>query len=104
MTDKKSRRVVIINNINSETIDQAIFILKSDKKDSAFPANRDTDIVREAQDIISNYVRQMERVKGNLSDMNRARKKRTRKLKPSAFIVSLLFCIAICFAIFTYIN
>ena len=34
MTDKKSRRVVIINNIKSDTIDQAIFILKSDKNQS----------------------------------------------------------------------
>lgn len=64
MTDKKSRRVVIINNINSDTIDQAIFILKSDKRDCASYKN-DNSVVAEAQKIINNYIRQVERLKYN---------------------------------------
>ncbi len=64
MTDKKSRRVVIINNINSDTIDQAIFILKSDKRDYTSYKN-DGTIVAEAQKIINNYIRQVERLKYN---------------------------------------
>ncbi len=61
MTDKKSRRVVIINNINSDSIDQAIFILKSDS--SAPSKEVDSGIAKEAQSIIDNYIRQVERIK-----------------------------------------
>ena len=66
MTDKKSRRVVIINNINSDTIDQAIFILKSDKRSDSVRA--ESNIVYEAQNIINNYIRRVEQMKGNISD------------------------------------
>ena len=61
MTDKKSRRVVIINNINSDTIDQAIFILKSDKRDGIL--YKSDKVVLEAQKIINNYIKQVERLK-----------------------------------------
>ncbi len=61
MTDKKSRRVVIIDNINSDSIDQAIFILKSDTKSPQGCIN--PSVAKEAQTIIDNYIRQVERLK-----------------------------------------
>ncbi len=61
MTDKKSRRVVIINNIDSANIDQAIFILKSDSASPQKAVN--ASIAKEAQTIIDNYIRQVERIK-----------------------------------------
>ncbi len=61
MTDRKSRRVVIINNINSDSIDQAIFILKSDPGMTQKAVN--SSIAKEAQGIIDNYIRQVERIK-----------------------------------------
>ena len=63
MTDRKSRKVLIINNIKSDTIDQAIFILKGDtasKKGNYL----DKSVASEAQDIIDRYIRQVERLKG----------------------------------------
>ncbi len=66
MTDRKSRRVVIINNINSDTIDQAIFILKSTKSDQRFRSD-DNNVVIEAQKIINNYIKQVERLKSGYS-------------------------------------
>ena len=54
MTDKKSRRVVIINNIKSDTIDQAIFILKTAKTDQG--KNIESCVAAEAQEIINEYV------------------------------------------------
>ncbi len=63
MIDKKSRRVVIINNIQSDTIDQAIFILKSDKNSNSKTFS-EKNVAAEAQDIINNYIRQVERLKG----------------------------------------
>ncbi len=51
MTAKSSRRVVIINNIKSDKIEQAIFILrgKANQKPDSF-------VLREAQELIDNYV------------------------------------------------
>lgn len=63
MIDKKSRRVVIINNIESDTIDQAIFILKSDKNGNSKTFN-EKNVAAEAQNIINNYIKQVERLKG----------------------------------------
>ncbi len=59
MIDKKARKVVIINNINSDTIDQAIFILKTELPNKSC----ENHIVEEAQKIIDSYVRQVERLK-----------------------------------------
>lgn len=85
MTDKKSRRVVIINNINSDTIDQAIFILKSDKHRDC--ARTESNIVHEAQNIINNYIRRVEQMKGNLSDAEFPQSKRRRR-KTAALLYS----------------
>ena len=87
MTDSRARRVVIINNINSDTIDQAIFILKSDKKDRG--GNQTCvggDIVREAQNIINSYVRQVERLKGTSESRVRNRKKTKRRISLGAVL------------------
>ncbi len=65
MTDRKSRRVVIINNIDSANIDQAIFILKSDK--AAPQKSVNASVAKEAQAIIDNYIRQVERIKDGYS-------------------------------------
>lgn len=60
MTDKKSRRVMIFNNIKSDTIDQAIFILKSTP---ASGRTNDATAAGEAQEIINSYVRQVESIR-----------------------------------------
>ena len=54
MTAKRSRRVVIINNIKSDKIEQAIFILRG-----GINQNPDRKIIKEAQDIIDDYIRRM---------------------------------------------
>lgn len=75
MLDKKSRRVVIINNIQSDTIDQAIFILKNQKAASGTKQN---NIVYEAQAIIDQYIRQVDRLKpvnGQYATKKRGRKR-----------------------------
>ena len=50
MTTRFSKHAIIIDNIKSESIEQAIFILKA-KKGKAL----DRDIVAEAQDIVDRY-------------------------------------------------
>ncbi len=50
MTTRFSKHAIIIDNIKSESIEQAIFILKSQKGKAL-----DRDIVAEAQDIVDRY-------------------------------------------------
>lgn len=55
MIARSSKRVVIINNIKSDKIEQAIFILKGSSSQKV-----DRFIVREAQGIIDNYIKKVE--------------------------------------------
>lgn len=56
LTDKRGKRAVIINNIHSDAIEQAIFILKSESV-----KNRPgVGIIAEAQGIIDNYIKMTE--------------------------------------------
>ncbi len=78
MTDKKARNVVIINNIKSDIIDQAIFILKDPLAGKPHaPVTR--DIAREAQKIIDDYIRQVNLLKGCDHPRGNSRPKRQRK-------------------------
>ena len=58
MSGGKGKRAVIINNINSGTIEQAIFILKSPAcEQNVSPGSV---IVAEAQEIINSYISRIE--------------------------------------------
>lgn len=85
MTDRKSRRVVIINNIDSANIDQAIFILKSDS-DAPQKAINGT-VAKEAQSIIDNYIRQVERIKDGCPPTQAVK---TQKKKPQHLLLLML--------------
>lgn len=102
MTGRKSRRVVIINNINSDTIDQAIFILKSDKRDRQ-QKHTEKSIVHEAQNIINNYIRQVEQLSPALK-APKSPKRSYKKRNTAAFAASLfgLIGIAAAFIVFSH--
>lgn len=93
MTDKKSRRVIIINNIQSGTIDQAIFILKSDKSD-VLPAGADVSIANEAQNIINNYIRQVEHHKSFIQKKSRPFPGWLKFLAAATVIAAFVVCFA----------
>jgi hypothetical protein len=102
MTDRKSRRVVIINNINSDTIDQAIFILKHDTN-KRISKQLDTSIAAEAQAIIDSYIRQVDRIKGT----HTASAAKTKKAKASHTLLPLLItmglvCVGLSFLLLYY--
>lgn len=91
MTEKKSRRVVIINNIDSDTFDQAILILKSDAP-SARSALSEKNIAAEAQSIIDNYIHQVNRITfSNDSDAAKKSKNHTHRASLFTAFVSLCF-------------
>lgn len=101
MTDKKSRRAVIINNIDSDTIDQAIFILKSDSTSSKSFAAEQKSIAAEAQQIIDNYIRQVDRLKDGVTPSFKTKKKHTRRapLFWFAFFTISVLCIGVSIAL-----
>ena len=59
MKDKKTKKVVIINDINSDTIEQAILILKNNGIATATTAGQ--HIVREAGNVINSYIKTVEK-------------------------------------------
>ncbi len=104
MTDRKSRRVVIINNINSDSIDQAIFILKSD---SSMPQKMvNSSIAKEAQAIIDSYIRQVERIKDGGYSSHISQRPRKKKL-PQLLLLMLgalgVVCVGLSLTIFRII-
>lgn len=98
MTDKKSRRVVIINNIKSDTIDQAIFILKSNAAENSRRVN--SDVAREAQNIINSYMRQVELIK--FDTYPKRKKERANRLMPAALSLLGVLCIGLSVALLFY--
>ncbi|MBR5614906.1 MAG: hypothetical protein IKW64_06395 [Clostridia bacterium] len=98
MTDKKSRRVVIINNIKSDTIDQAIFILKSNSRTNSDRIN--SSVAQEAQNIINSYIRQVELIKGS----SPSRRKRGHNLLPAAISILSALCIGLSCVLFYYFG
>ncbi len=76
MKEKNSKRVVIIDEIDSGTIEQAIFILRSSGTEEK-PEKR--TIVGEAERIINAYVQTMERTQRGLS--KRERKSRCNRME-----------------------
>ena len=91
MTDRKSRKVLIINNIKSDTIDQAIFILKGEPSAKNIPL-LDTSIASEAQEIIDRYIRQVERLKTPASPKSAPK---TKKAKSSSLWPLMFFSVSI---------
>jgi hypothetical protein len=100
MTDKKSKRVVIINNIKSDTIDQAIFILKDEIGTKGMSFSEINASV-EAQEIINSYIRQVERLRSKPV-------KKQKKAKPPTLLFLLLaatsvLCVGLSIAVFNLI-
>lgn len=62
MTEKNSRKVVIIDRVKSDIIDQAILILKSSVPQEISIA-RNAPVVTQAQTIIDDYIARVERMR-----------------------------------------
>lgn len=103
MTDRKSRKVLIINNIKSDTIDQAIFILKGETPPSK-SISVDTNIAGEAQEIIDRYIRQVERLKGARSGSGSVKTTKVPRSFPwpLLFFVSSLLSVVLSIALIYY--
>ena len=89
MKDKQSKKVVIINDINSETIERAILILKD--AGSVAAASADCGIVAEAQNIINSYIRIVEKNQNGLARCEkRLRKAKSKPHLRTAYVIGAL--------------
>lgn len=97
MAAKNSRRVVIIDRVKSDIIDQAILILKSSAP-KEMPISNTAPIVVQAQEIIDNYIDRVEymRSKAMKKQKHNLRLKRIRQVSVSlaAFAVTVLAAFA----------
>ncbi len=100
MTEKKSRKVLIINNIKSDTIDQAIFILKHNPPSKSYGAV-DSGIAGEAQKIIDNYIHQVERLKTDYAYTGLTKTKKAKGVLPWTLllVVISILCVGLSVAL-----
>lgn len=97
MTAKNSRKVVIIDKVKSDIIDQAILILKSSDAQEV-QISKTAPIVLQAQEIIDSYINKVEQltIKTEKQQKRRLRLKHLRQLSISltALIVTVLAAFA----------
>ena len=87
-----SKRVVIINNLKSANIEQAIFILRGSEESGEI----NTKLINEAQQIIDNYVKRLEHPKREAVyriEQNRASAAAKSKSKSRGKIPKLLIAL-----------
>lgn len=108
MSNSNLRNIVVLNNLPSNLIDEAIIVLKSKKSVKNFELAeknttisykkiKDTEdyIVKEAENVVSNYIAKLEKSRSvKKTDINIETK--YKKVKIYSIIISflLLFCIS----------
>ncbi len=102
MKEKPSKRVVIINDIASDSIEQAIFILRNAGIQGC--GGGTPTIVQEAQRVINAYVETMEKTQQKISRQERKERRKSRKHLWGRVLLALLplavFCSAIGLALY----
>ncbi len=89
MKEKKPKKVVIINDIDSESIEKAILILRN----GGNPEPQSYHIVTEAQEIINAYRKTVEKTQSDISrkeDHVRENKKFSAKIAPALWATGMI--------------
>ena len=108
MEKNQMKNIVVLKNLPSNLIDEAIVILKSnrtakkleyiDKKENLnkeeFDKNKNNYIIREAESVISNYINVIERREKRENNIKVS--KRYRNLKVYSIIVTVILFIVAC--------
>lgn len=103
METSKLKNMVILKNLPSNIVDEAIIVLKSNKKikklqkiekkksiDNNINTNKDKDyILKEAEMIVNNYISNIEK-NNNRKIFNKEAKEKYNKLKKYSIIVTLV--------------
>lgn len=84
MKTNPSKKVVIINDIHSDTIEQAIFILRSAGEPQCGVSSSGTHMVQEAQRVINAYVKTIEKARCGVNKKEKSRGGRGGALRRGA--------------------
>lgn len=98
MRDKQSKKVVIINDISSDTVERAILILR----DSGRPETVcDSSIVAQAQHIIESYAKTVEKAQEGMEKrMRKARREKGKKRNAVVYVLgAMLFFISVWYVV-----
>ena len=95
MLTKNSKRVIIIDKVKSDMIEQAIFILKGNENDAAAI---ECGIVAEAQGIIESYIKRMNKARAGA----RAARLRAEKKRPLIpyFVITVAAMVVLALAVY----
>lgn len=97
MNEKNSRRVVIIEDIDSNSIEQAIFILRNN---GSVEKPKKGTIVREAERIINAYVQTLERTQAGISRKEKRRRDGNPGRNGASVVIGLACLILAGFLVF----
>lgn len=107
MSDKNFKNIVVLKNLPSNLVDEAIVILKSKKtakkleliensilKKNKSHIDRSNYIIKEAENVVSNYINKIEKNR-SIQKSNNNIETKYRKVKSYSFFISvlLLFCL-----------
>ena len=107
MSDKNLRNIVVLKNLPSNLVDEAIVILKSKNtarkleliennivKKNKSHTDTSNYIIKEAENVISNYINKIEKNR-NIQKVNNNIETKYRKVKLYSFFTSvlLLYCL-----------
>ena len=81
MKTNPSKKVVIINDVHSDTIEQAIFILRSAGEPQHGASSSGTHMVQEAQRVINAYVKTVEKARCGVKKQKKVRSGRDGALR-----------------------
>lgn len=105
MLKNNSKRVYIVNNIKSDYIEQAIFILKNDDENTnVINIANGSDIAFEAQNIINSYAEEIKRISLEIPSSLRFGKRERFSPKKIAVAAVGVFLSVITFFIVKYIR
>lgn len=113
MESSKLKNMVVLKNLPSNIVDEAIIVLKSNKrikklerieqnKNSKNTGKKDNDkeyILKEAEMLVNNYVSEIENKK-NKDIFNKGLKQKYTKLKKYSMILTIISIIELVFIIF----
>ena len=105
MLKNDTRKVYIVSNIKSDTIEQVIFILRSGNlQNKSKKFSKGSDIALEAQTIIDNYALEIENATGKNSYINKKRRKAKRKNMLYKFLTGAAITSMVAFLLLGFLS
>ena len=109
MNQSALKNMVVLKNLPSNIVEEAIVILKTNKKikqnekveksinnkdEKSIDKTKENDyILKEAEMLVSNYITRLEQKKKERKEMQKAINRKCKKLKKSILVMSIILCL-----------